>query len=473
MPLEEIRREVHGLWMTPGLDVAVEGVSIDSRTARQGELFVAIRGERLDGHEFLADAAKAGCVAAIVARDAPLLAHAAGLFGGGLIAVADTTRALGELAGFVRRRASATGIAVTGSNGKTTVKEMIHHILARRMTGSCSPRSYNNQIGVPLTLLAVAPGDDYVICEVGSSAPGEIAALSGIIRPQIAVITSVGPTHLEKLGSVESVAVEKASILGSLTEDGLGVVSADSDVLGKALLAYEKRIITFGVSDSSQLRLTGCEPRGHGQRFEVNGRLWVPLGVPGRHNALNALAAIAVAQRMGIDQGEAAEALSDFQGAEMRLQWVEAPGLTLINDAYNCNPASLLAAAEVLGDQPGRRRVLVVGDMLELGDQGEALHVRAGRDIASHRVDLLIGVGPLGRYIARGAAEAGLTAEEVSSVRAARGTVPELLRRGDVVLVKGSRGVAMDRLIEPIRAKYARPARRKKSRAGKTKGRSR
>jgi len=473
LTLEEIRRAVRGLWMTLGSDIAVEGVSIDSRTSKRGELFVAIRGERFDGHDFLVEAARAGCVAAIVSREVLLPSEAVRLLGGGVIGVADTARALGELAGFFRRRVAAAAIAVTGSNGKTTVKEMIHHVLSPRMTGSCSPKSYNNRIGVPLTLLGVEPGDDYVVCEVGSSSPGEIAVLSRIVRPQIAVITSVAATHLEKLGSVDAVAVEKASVLGPLGADGLGVVTADSAALDKAMLAYDRRIIRFGVSGGAELRLTGLESRGREQRFQVNDRLWVRLRVPGAHNALNALAVLAVAQRLGIDQAEAAEALWDYRGAEMRLEWVEAPGLTLINDAYNCNPASLLAAAEVLGQQPGKRRVLVVGDMLELGDDAEALHVRAGGDIATRTIDLLIGVGPLGRYIARGAAEAGLKTEEVSSVRSARKAVPQMLRRGDVVLVKGSRGVAMERLVGPIRARYARQARKKKTTAKKAGGRKR
>jgi len=210
--LEEIRRAVRGRYRTAAEALAVSGVTIDSRTAKAGDLFVAIRGERFDGHDFLTQAASAGCVSAVVRMDAPLPEALRKRFGGPIIGVEDTTTALGLLGAHHRRVVPAAVVGVTGSNGKTTVKRMIHHILSRKMAGTCSPKSFNNSIGVPLTLLDVSAGDDYVVCEIGSSAPGEIAQLAAIVRPNVAVITSVAPTHLEKLGSLAGVAVEKASI---------------------------------------------------------------------------------------------------------------------------------------------------------------------------------------------------------------------------------------------------------------------
>ncbi len=454
MTLDEVREAVHGRWLARGAVQTVQGVTTDTRSAGgAGQLFFALRGQRTDGHEYLVQAAEAGCAVAIVAADANVPAETLAGFAGGVIAVPNTTVALGDLAARHRKLLSAPAvIGVTGSNGKTTVKRMIHHILSRRLRGTCSPKSFNNNIGLPLTLLGVSPGDDYVICEIGTNAPGEIAALSRIAQPHLAVITSIGPAHLERLGSVDRVAVEKSSILGSLMDDGLGVIWADSPQLAKAVRHYRRRLITFGESSEADLRLTGLAPMGRCQRFQLNGRLWVDLPLPGRHNAMNALAAIAAAQRFGIDQSDSAAALADFGGAAMRLEWTEVGSGALINDAYNANPASMAAAADVLAGCGDTRKVFVVGDMRELGEQALDLHMEAGRNAARCGVDLVIAVGPLGRYIAEGASELGAATAQFETVHAAASAVADLVRPGDTVLVKGSRTMGMEGLIPSIRA---------------------
>ncbi|MHC4561248.1 MAG: UDP-N-acetylmuramoyl-tripeptide--D-alanyl-D-alanine ligase [Planctomycetota bacterium] len=452
---DEIRLAVHGRWLTHGADVTVDGVTIDSRTARPGDMFIAIKGDRHDGHDHLIDAARAGCIAAVVQRDRPIANDVADLYGGGVIGVEDTVTALGELARFYRQQTPASVIAVTGSAGKTTVKRMIHHVLSQRQRGSASPKSFNNAIGVPLTLLAINPTDDYVVCEVGANAPGEILSLARIAQPDLGVITMVGPAHLEGFGSVEKIAMEKASLLAALSSDGIAVVRGGQHVLDRALMAYECRRIRFGDHDDCELRLTGYEPRGTGQRFQINDRLWVRLPLLGRHNAMNALAAVAVAQRSGFTQEDAAAALADMPPVEMRLEQINAGSVTIVNDAYNANPASVLAATETLGDIPGRRRVVMIGDMLELGEDSESLHRHVGEQMAACGVDLLIGIGPLGRYIAQAAAGANVRSVEMNSVEAAQEAVVEQLLPGDVVLIKGSRGMAMERLIEPIRDAFA------------------
>jgi len=452
LTVEEVRNAVLGRWLARGEPVVVGAVTTDTRTARVGDLFFALRGERMDGHAFLRQAAEAGCAAALVAMDAEVSAEIPGAFRGGVIGVPDTTAALGDLAAWHRGQVGTTVVGVTGSNGKTTVKRMIHHILSRRLAGTCSPKSFNNNIGVPLTLLAVRPGDDYVVCELGTNAPGEIAALTAMARPDVAVITSVGPAHLERLGSLERIAAEKASILGRVPPGGLGVIWADSDILARTVRSYECRRVRFGESEEAELRLTGCTPLGRRQQFEVNGRLTVDLPLPGRHNALNALAALAVAQRFGFEQDDAAAALASFAGEAMRLEWIELPDGTIINDAYNANPASLAAAADVLTGAAGTRKVLLVGDMLELGDQAEALHRQAGADVAGTGVDLLVSVGPLGRYIAQGAAENGTASASFRSAEDAADALADLICPGDTVLIKGSRGMAMEALVGPVRA---------------------
>ena len=450
----EIRLAVHGRWLSRGADVSVDGVTIDSRSARPGDLFVAIKGDTHDGHDYLLDAAKAGCISSIVDRDAPLDKDIIDIYGGGLIGVEDTRTALGELAAFYRKQVPATVIAVTGSNGKTTVKRMIHHIVSGRHQGSASPQSFNNAIGVPLTLLAVQPSDDYVICEVGSSAPGEILALGRIIQPNVAVITSAGPAHLERLESVDRVAIEKASLLASLASDGFAIVRGGQPALDRAMVSYDCRRIHFGDDDACELRLTGYEPQGDGQRFQINNRVWVSLPLPGRHNAFNALAAIAVAQRFGFSEAQAVAALADVEGLDMRLERINAGKVTIINDAYNANPDSVAAAMDVIAQIPAKRRVLVLGDMLELGKDAEGLHRTVGGQVIDKGVDLLIGVGPLGRYIAQGAAEANVATEQFSSVDDAGREIAALLKAGDVVLIKGSRSMAMEQLVEPIRQAF-------------------
>ena len=465
---DEIRRSVRGRWRWPAGNVTVLGVSTDSRTAGRGQVFVALRGENFDGHDFVAQAASAGCVTAVVDQAAELDEGLLARFEGGVIGVGDTLTALGDLAAEVRSHLPATVVAVTGSNGKTTVKRMIHHILSRTLNGWPGVSSFNNAVGVPLTLFAAEAEHDYVICELGSSAPGEIASLTRIARPDVAVITSVSAAHLEGLIHVGHVAAEKAAILGGLSRAGVGVVWADSEPLARALKAYDARLIRFGQDSASELRLTGYEPRPGGGRLELNGRRWVDLAVPGRHNAFNALAAIAVAQRFGLGQDEAAEALGDYAGEEMRLETIAAGLVTIINDAYNANPASLLAAGEVLASCDGKRRVLVAGDMRELGPTSAELHQSAGQALAALGLELIVGVGEMGGQIAAAAERAGAAATgRIDSVEQACARLPEMLKRGDVVLLKGSRAVRMERLVDPVRSAFERPRRARPGRTAK------
>ncbi|NLF32609.1 MAG: UDP-N-acetylmuramoyl-tripeptide--D-alanyl-D-alanine ligase [Planctomycetes bacterium] len=458
--LDEIRRAVHGRWMTasPGHPVYVEGVAIDSRKAAAGQLFVAIRGATHDGHSFLADAAAAGCVSAIVRWGTTLPQALARRFRGPIIGVEDTVVALGELARMHRARLAGSVIAVTGSVGKTTVKRMIHHVLATRLTGTAAPKSFNNAIGVPLTLLEAAPGDDYVVCELGTNAPGEIAALARIAGPTLAVITAVGAGHLQAFGSLEGVAAEKASILTGLVDRGVAVVNADSEPLRQALVPYGARFIRFGAADDAELRLTDWETDGLTQRLQVNDHWWVDLPVPGRHNAFNALAALAVALRLGLDEGEAGAALADFRMPAMRTEAQRIGPVLLVNDAYNANPTSMAAALAVLADLNVRRRVFVAGDMLELGPAGQELHLELGRQIARGAVDRLITVGALGRLIADGARAAGLAQDCIGSYEtagAAAADVGDWLAAGDGVLVKASRGVGAECIARAVAERAA------------------
>jgi UDP-N-acetylmuramoyl-tripeptide--D-alanyl-D-alanine ligase len=468
MSLEEIRTAVAGEWIDLASRdregaVVVNDVCTDSRHVKPGDLFVAIKGEKFDAHAFLDQVFQAGAAGAIVNRGfharadlgmAPLVAPLTAP----LIAVDDTIAALGRLGAYHRDQLKARVIAVTGSNGKTTTKRMIQHILAKHLRGTCSPKSFNNNIGVPLTLLGVGEEDDYVICEVGSNAPGEIDELSAICRPDLAVITSVGETHLEKLGGIDLVAVEKASMLRHVRPGGCAIVWADSPPLEQALKSFNCRLIRFGQAWAADLRLTDFQGLGDHVSFRVNGQVEVRLPQPGLHNASNALAALAVATQMGVPLEQAAADLADFGGVEMRLESIQIGPVRIINDAYNANPSSMLAAADVLAGQAGTRRVMIAGDMLEMGKETRQIHERVGADIAAlgggsrqNGIDLLIGIGELGRYIASGAHSHGLACQAFETLEAATAALPSLLKPGDVILIKGSRGVAMERLIPPLR----------------------
>lgn len=437
-------------------DTAVASVSTDTRAMSQGALFVALRGERLNGHDYLDDAMAAGAVAAIV--DHRPEAAPAGL---PLIEVTDTRKALGKLANHVRRQLKHTKvIAVAGSNGKTTTKHLIHAALSRHLKGSFSPKSFNNDIGVPLTLLPVSSRDDYVVVECGTNRTGEIAALSRICEPDIAVITNAGPEHLEGLGDLPGVRKENAAITAGMKGDGCLVLHGDDEELVAATSGFGGKRITFGLEKTNNFWAGDVHAGFEGVRFALNGtkeQVFVPL--LGRHIALNALAAIAVARRLGVPDSAMLEGLARAEGPAMRMQQISVGGVHIINDAYNANPASLLAAMQTLRDLPHLgRKIAVLGDMLELGPMSDQYHRDAGRIAAGSNLDLLVCVGAGGSLIAAGAVMAGMSGERVLSFAdapAAADALDALIRPGDLVLIKASRGLRLEQVAEMLLRKRA------------------
>ena len=447
---QEIKQAVRGRLISVVNPNPILGLSIDSRTAKRDDVFFAITGDNFDGHDYLQSAADKGCIAAVVdiARSYPqsLLER----FTAGVIAVQDTRQALLDFAAYYRKILPATVVAVTGSNGKTTVKSMINHILSKRLIGTSSPKSYNNEIGVPLTITSASAGDDYVICEVGTNAPGEIRTLARAIKPNIGVITNIGPVHLQGLNSIEAIAAEKASLIGWLGDRDHAVVWADSKELLRAVKALGKKYISFGESPEANLRLTNYQQTNWSQRFEINNRDWVELAIPGKHNALNALAAIAVAARFGFTQEDAAAALADFAGVDMRLQRLEAGAVCVINDAYNANPSSVRAAASVVANQQASRKVLILGDMYELGPESPSYHSNLGSDLASMGFDLIVGVGELSKYTVEAAASIGCEIAHYENAQNACDDIINIIKPGDLILAKGSRAMKMDTIAHAI-----------------------
>jgi UDP-N-acetylmuramoyl-tripeptide--D-alanyl-D-alanine ligase len=444
---ENLRAVAGGAWLARPGDGTIGGAGIDSRTIRPGQVFFAMPGERTDGRAFLAAVRAAGSPLAMVESDGPVPD------GMGVLRVASVRVSLVRLAAAYRGHcARLRVVAVTGSCGKTTTVRLIDAVLRGRLRGSASPKSYNNDIGVPLTLLNVAPGDQYVVCEVGTSGPGEIERLARVCDPDIAVITSIGRAHLAGLGSVEGIACEKAQLVNQMREGGLGVIPSDAPALTPFLRGVpEDRLIRIGQGPDADVRVTDVESGIDGTAFALNGRERYRIGLLGAHNAHNAACAAVVGRRLGVPEEEIAAGLAAARGPEMRLEARRVGPITIINDAYNANPESMAAALRTLAGLAGGRRVAIIGDMLELGAQSEDEHEALGRWIERERpAALVVAVGPRASRMAAGADERFASLDEASADR-----IAGLVEPGDIVLVKGSRGVALERVAGALEARFA------------------
>jgi len=442
---------------------AVNGVSIDTRTLRSGDLFVALKGDNRDGREFVGRAFAAGAAAAIVAGPVePALAALGPIF-----AVDDALGALERLASAARARAEARVVAVTGSVGKTSAKEMLRVALGEAGPTHASAASYNNHWGVPLTLARLPSSAAFAVVEIGMNHSGEIAPLVALARPEVALVTTIAPVHIEYLGSLEAIADAKAEIFSAFAPGATAVLNRDApqfDRLARAARAQGARIHSFGADDSCDARLVAVAAEGEGSRVEarVFGRaVDFRLGAPGRHMAENAIGALAVAAALGLDVAAAAAALSAFapqqgRGERFALQSRTGP-FTVIDESYNANPASMRAALTLLGaaaPSAGGRRIAAIGDMLELGAEGAAMHAALADALAEARVDLLFAAGPLSRALfdaapASARAAWGERAEEIVAPLAAA------LRGGDVLMVKGSNGSRMGPLVAALRERFS------------------
>jgi UDP-N-acetylmuramoyl-tripeptide--D-alanyl-D-alanine ligase len=465
---EAMREATRGRWLRPPSDrCRPTGVSLDTRDIVAGHAFVALKGERFDAHDFCNDAVRAGATLLIVERPPSGLDMAALPDGVAVLEVQGTRTALADLARAWRSLLTETQvIAVTGSAGKTTTRRLIEAVLATQWKGSASPKSFNNDIGVPYTILAARRDHRFLVLEIGMNHPGEIIALAEIARPHIAVITMVGRVHLEGLGSLEAIAAEKSSILRALEPGGLAIVNGDGAVLNAAAAAVWRsrkglvpgdRFERFGVSGTNlDLRLTGRTVTPRGQRIEVNREPLAELQLPGEHNATNALAAVAVGRALGVSTINIRHGLESVAPANMRLERVERQGIVFFNDAYNANPDAVAASMRAFAElTPGSgRRVIVLGDMLELGAAAADLHREVGQVAGSiHQSTPLAAVVAVGRHA--GDTRDGLLATGFSGVVRTYGQLDaeattgmrELLRAGDRVLLKGSRGSAMERVL--------------------------
>jgi len=441
------------------------GVSIDSRTVARGELFFAVRGERLDGHDYVGAAFAAGAAAAVVSGER--LAGIDAALHGRLFVVEDTLAALQLLARAVRIAwgqgvATRRLVGVTGSMGKTTTKEILAALLGARVGVLKSQGNLNNQFGVPLTLMRLDESHGAAVIEMGMSARGEIARLAWMARPEVGVVTNVAPVHLEFFSSIDEIALAKRELIEGLAgEAPVAVLNADDPRVARFAEVHRGRVVLFGEGPGAQFRAEKIEELGlEGSAFDFVGpagraRLRLPLA--GRHNVSNALAALAAASLWEITALEAQSVFDGLRPAAMRGEVLRLEnGVAVLNDCYNSSPAALAALVDLLARAPGYcRRVLVAGEMLELGPSAPELHHRAGRHAAaSGLVDWIVGVRGLAEELVRGAIEAGhpvARARFFASAEEAGAFLSSFAEAGDLVLVKGSRGVRLERVVEAVR----------------------
>ena len=441
----------------------VHGVSTDTRTLHSDALYLALRGPNFDGNAYAAHAGRAGAGALILRREEGI--DLSGVPEGLPVALHEAPRrALADLAAWHRSRLDIPVVAVTGSSGKTTTKNILAQLLAASRRVVASPASFNNDIGVPLTLLTADAETDVLVVEIGTNAPGEIAALARVARPTGGIITNIGASHLEGLGSIEGVAREKGALFENVGPEGFCVLNVDSRHADELRTRARARVITFGVEGEADFNATDPLFHAAGTTF----RLWMREPGGGRsmdmgevtspllgiHNVHNLLAGFAACHGLGVELDELLPSVVRLSGGRRRMERRELGELTLFDDTYNSNPESAGAAVRVLaGMRPAGRRVLVLADMLELGDSAPEAHHAIGRAVAESGVELLVLVGELVRATAAGALEGGMPSERVlhlGTPEQAQGDIGDLVGGGDICLIKGSRALGLERLVERL-----------------------
>ena len=430
-------------------DEVASGYSIDSRTLQPGELFFAVKGERFDGHDFVEAALERGAVGAVVAGTQAARYKQKSR----LLAVPEPLEALQRLGRAVRRLWNKPLLAVTGSAGKTTTKDSIAKLLETKFRVLKSEGNLNNQFGLPLQLLKLEPEHELAVVELGMNHAGEITALAAIAQPDIGVVTNVAPVHLGFFESVADIARAKYELIQSLSANGTAVLNADDEFVSQFGRDFAGRVLTFGIDHSAAVTAENIKELGlEGSHFDVvtNGnRARARLGLIGRHNIYNALAAVTVAMDRGLSLEEAAAALALLTPSDKRGQVLEVAGATVINECYNSNPRALDFVVDALAGMPTKgRRIVVAGEMLELGPATDELHRHAGEHMAERGIDVVVGVRGAAQHIVNSASARGTRAEFVETPEAAGEWLAREVKPGDLVLLKASRGVKLEKALE-------------------------
>ncbi|MFP3928723.1 MAG: UDP-N-acetylmuramoyl-tripeptide--D-alanyl-D-alanine ligase [Desulfobacteraceae bacterium] len=455
----EIAKATSGEMISGRAETTLAGISTDTRKQLEGCVFWALKGERFDGNDFLELAFESGAAAVVAEQGRVKLGRIPS--DKTAILVKDTLRALGDFAGWWRREHKVQVLALTGSNGKTTTKEMAAAVLELQGPVLKNPGNYNNLIGLPLSLLDLTETHARVVLEMGMNHPGEIGRLTEIAAPDVGLITNVARAHLEGMGDLRSVARAKGELFEKMGPGSLAVVNGDDPLVVGELPRFKGRVLTFGLGSGNAVRAEGIRELGReGLEFEIirgDEKAGVRLSVPGRHNVMNALAAAAAAAAMGVSLSQAAQGLAGFRGVPGRFTVVDLPdGATLVDDTYNANPSSLAAALESLAPllRPNGRVILGLGDMLELGAEAVSAHEEAGRAAFQHGADFIVVMGEHSEDVARGAREAGAGRVNIqiaeSHEQMAR-MIRAALTTGDLILLKASRGVRLEEVVRRLK----------------------
>ncbi len=447
----EIIEATGGVLLSGRADMSFSCISTDSRKAGPGCLFIPLKGERYDGHDFIAGAFGNGADAALTERG---LTDADDRM---LIKVDNTQKALQDIAAYYRKKFPIPFVGITGSVGKTSTKDMVACALGAVYNVLKNEGNLNNEIGVPLTIFRLEPSHQAAVVEMGMSGFGEIRTLTGIVRPKVGIITNIGISHIEKLGTRQNILKAKLELLEGLEPGGLLILNGDDVMLSGVKDLLDVRTVSYGLEEGVDYQAYNVRSRGeNGIDFGIilGGREYnVHLPVPGVHNVYNALAALAAGQELGIDVQELIRGIASYSPGNMRLNIIKADGITVINDAYNASPQSVKAAIDVLDELEADRRIAVLGDMLELGDWSVDAHLETGRNAAGSMTDIIITVGDAAADIARGAVEAGFPPEcavMTGSNDQALDYLRSIVVKGDAILVKGSRGMKMEEIVNGL-----------------------
>ncbi|HPV01006.1 MAG TPA: UDP-N-acetylmuramoyl-tripeptide--D-alanyl-D-alanine ligase [Clostridiales bacterium] len=451
LKISEIMEATQGKLQGGDSSVLVGDISTDSRKINPGSLFIALKGERFDGNDFLTEAFANGAVAVMTDREA------ADFPGRIVIKVEDTLKALHDLALYYRDRFDIPFVGITGSVGKTSTKDMVACALGARYNVLKNEGNLNNEIGVPLTIFRLEPGHEAAVIEMGMSGFGEIRALTRIVKPKVGIITNIGLSHIEKLGSRQDILRAKLELIEGLQPDGVLILNGDDVMLNGVKDLLEVRTVSYGLEEDVDYQAYNIRSKGEkGTDFNIklDGNEYnVHVPAPGVHNVYNALAALAAGHELGVPADLLISGIAGHTPGSMRLNILKSNGLTVINDAYNASPQSVKAAIDVLNEIEAERRIAVLGDMLELGSWSTVAHKETGAYVAGSRTDMIITVGQAAAHIAEGAMEAGFPGSGIV-VLANNGEairyLQDIIREGDAILVKGSRGMMMEEIVNSL-----------------------
>ena len=456
MKVEECLKAIGGELVSGVGTKVFRGVSIDSRTLKKDELFICIRGDRFDGHDFIEEAQNKKAAAIILSSgnnetcrrgEVPIV-----------VRVDDTLEALQELARFHRGKMAVRVVGITGTNGKSTTKEMTAAITEKKLKTIKTKGNLNNHIGLPLNLFHLSKEDEVAVLEMGMSAAGEIKRLAEIAQPQIGVLTNISEGHLVHLKTLKKIQAAKGELYDSLSEDGTAIVNADDPLVSELARSVRSKVVTYGVHNEADVKAENISSMGQ-EGFSLNVRFFgenIPVCLPflGECNIYNALASIATGYSLGLASSDIQDGLRNAKLLSNRYEVVEYEGATIINDSYNANPRSMQEALKTLADYRCEgRRFFVVGDMLELGGVAESAHVRLGVDVARYSLDYLVAVGDLSAHVVESAVASGLNKKQTATAsdhKCAVSFLKKHVRPGDCLLVKGSRGTRMEEVVQGL-----------------------